>query len=58
MITIDRLFGALIIIWVFLYTISYGRWTWKKKNKLGGAAVIFLAFAVVFLVAYQVFKKQ
>lgn len=33
---------SIFLIWVFIYTASFGIWTWKKKNKLGAIAVVFI----------------
>lgn len=40
---------------IFLRTLSYGIWTWKRKNRLGGAMVIFLGCAVVLSMVCQMF---
>jgi hypothetical protein len=58
MISIDKLLGAILIIGIFIRTLSYGRWTWKNNNKLGGVMVMFIAFIMVFLTAYRVFTKH
>ena len=37
-----RLLFFLICVWIFIYTISYGIWELKQKNKLGAAFVFLL----------------
>lgn len=49
--------GGLILIWIFMYTYSYGKWTWNKKNRLGGAAIIILDFLMVLVPIYITFFK-
>jgi len=54
---LDRLVIYLLVIWVFIYTASYGVWTWKKKNKFGAIMVFMLAFTAVALPVYALFFK-
>jgi len=42
-ITFDRVLTFIILAWVFIYTVSYGVWTYKRKNKIGAIAVFILA---------------
>ena len=58
MVTIDRLLTLIILIWAFIYTISYGTWTWKSKNRLGAVMVYLLALAVVILPIYTIFFRS
>lgn len=46
------------IIWVFMRTLSYGKWTWNKKNKIGGSMVVLVAFAMLLLTVYETFLRQ
>ena len=48
----------LILLWIFIYTCSYGIWTWKKKNKLGACMVFFLALVSLLLPIYTVFFRE
>lgn len=41
MITWNKLAGGVLLIWLFLYTFSYCKWTWNQKNYLG-AGIIFI----------------
>ncbi|NLI58131.1 MAG: hypothetical protein GX387_06375 [Clostridium sp.] len=43
--TFDRIILIIILIWVFIRTMSYGKWTWDKKNRLGAIAIYIVAFA-------------
>jgi hypothetical protein len=58
MISFDRAVMILLLIWIFLYTTSYGWWTWKKKNKLGAIMVFFLATTALVLPLYTLFFRQ
>jgi hypothetical protein len=51
----DKLAIAVILLWVFLYTVSFGVWTWKAKNKLGAVMVFWVAIAVIALPVYSIF---
>ena len=48
-ITADQVVTALLLIWVFIYTTSYGTWTWKKKNRLGAVMIYLTAVMTVLL---------
>ena len=39
------------VIWVFIYTASYGVWTFKENNKMGAIAIFVLDAFVVILPA-------
>jgi len=39
------------------YTISYGVWTWKKKNKLGAVMIFVVALAVFVLPVYALYIR-
>jgi len=45
----------IIVLWGCVYTISYGIWAWKKKNRLGAIAVFVLSIAVLALPVYVMF---
>lgn len=53
-----RIIVILVIAWIFLRTASYGKWTWKRNNKLGGAMVVLLALFVVLLTIFQMFVSR
>lgn len=39
---------AIIIIallYIFIKTLAYGKWTWNRNNRLGGAVIIIIAIA-------------
>ena len=58
MITPERIFTIAILIWISVYTASYGRWTWKRKNKLGAMMIFLIALAVLVLPIYTIFFKE
>lgn len=43
-----QILEIVVIIWTFLYIISYGKWTWKD-NKLGAIMVFLLGIITVAL---------
>jgi hypothetical protein len=47
--TFDKIILIIILIWVFIRTMSYGKWTWDKKNKLGAIAIYVVAFAALII---------
>jgi len=49
MLLITTIAMYVILIWSFVYTISYGMFVWNQKNKLGAIAVILLALMVLIL---------
>jgi len=49
---------AAILIYSFIKTISYGTWTWKQKNQLGGLMVYLLAAVSVALPVYVLFFRR
>lgn len=51
----DKLVIAVILLWTFLYTASFGVWTWKTKNWLGAVMVFLVAIAIIALPVYSVF---
>ncbi len=52
MLSFSRVLMYLGLILVFIYTTSYGLWTWKKKNYLGAISIFVLAVSVVALPVY------
>lgn len=58
MITPDRFIAVAILIWISIYTASYGKWTWKRKNKLGALMIFLIAIAVLVLPIYTIFFKE
>jgi predicted membrane channel-forming protein YqfA (hemolysin III family) len=58
MISLDRIVAMVILVWILVYTGSYGLWTWRKKNRLGAAAVFIVALAAVVLPIYAIFFRE
>jgi hypothetical protein len=50
--------AAVILLGIFLYTLSYGRWTWKKNNKIGAVMVFITAFFELILPVYTYFFRE
>ncbi len=43
------------IVLIVIYTVSYGVYEWKKKNKFGAIMVFLVSLACLTLPAYQLF---
>ncbi|WP_159063439.1 hypothetical protein [Acetivibrio saccincola] len=55
--TLDRIILIIILLWVFIRTISYGKWTWDKKNRLGAIVIYFVAIASLIIPVYTMFFR-
>lgn len=55
--TFDRIILIIILLWVFIRTISYGKWTWDKKNRLGAIVIYFVAIASLIIPVYTMFFR-
>ncbi|MCX7923319.1 MAG: hypothetical protein N3B21_15110 [Clostridia bacterium] len=58
MITLDLIILLVVLAWLCLYTASYGRWTWKKQNKVGAIMIFIIAVSVVALPVYTIFFRE
>jgi ABC-type dipeptide/oligopeptide/nickel transport system permease component len=47
----------LAIIWISIYSISFGVWTWKNKNKFGGMMIMLISLISLALPAYILILK-
>lgn len=56
--TFNRIILIIILIWVFIRTISFGKWTWDKKNRLGGIAVYLIALASLIVPIYVMYFRN
>jgi hypothetical protein len=56
--TFSRIIAIVVLIWVFIYTVSYGRWTWKRKNRFGAVMVVLLAVVAFVFPLYALFFRQ
>lgn len=45
----------IFLIWVFIRTVSYGKWTWDKKNRLGAIAIVAIAIIALVLPIFSIF---
>jgi len=52
-----RALTFIILTWVFIYTLSYARWVWKKKNRLGAIMVFLVAIIALVLPVYSIFFR-
>jgi len=48
----------IILLSVFFKTLSYGKWTWDKKNRLGAIAIVVIAIVALILPIYSVYFLQ
>lgn len=42
----------LAILWICIYTISFGVWTWKNNNKFGGLVIMIISLISLALPGY------
>jgi len=56
-ITISMVLGFIIIVWIFIYTVSYAVWTWKDNNKAGAIALFIVSLTGLLLPAYAMFFR-
>lgn len=55
--SLGRILGFLILAGISIYTISYGLWTWKRKNRLGAVMLYLLAFFILAIPVYELFFR-
>jgi hypothetical protein len=55
MLSFQSIAVILILAWTCCYSISYGVWTWKKKNPFGALAIFALTAAAVLISLYTAF---
>lgn len=55
---LSTIFIFVILIWVFVRTISYGKWTWDKKNRLGAIMILVVALAELILPIYSLYFRE
>lgn len=55
---VGRILIFAILIWTFVYTVSFGIWTWKKENKLGAVMVFVLALTTIVLPIYSIYFRK
>ncbi|MDQ2086185.1 hypothetical protein RBH29_07045 [Herbivorax sp. ANBcel31] len=53
----ERVALIIILTLVFLRTISFGKWTWDKKNRLGAIAVYVIALATLIIPIYSMYFR-
>lgn len=45
------------LLWIFLKTLSYGKWTWDKKNRVGAIAIAIISVVELILPIYSVYFR-
>lgn len=55
---ISRFIVVLVLIGVFAYTVSYAKWVWKEKNRVGAMAVFVVGAASLLLPLYMIFFRE
>lgn len=45
----------LFVVWICIYSFSFGVWTWQNKNKFGAFMVMFFSLIAVLLPCYILF---
>lgn len=53
-----RLFVIALLSLVAIYTVSYGVWVFKRKNRLGAVMVFVVALVTLVLPVFVVFFKD
>ena len=56
-VTIGRIITLLLLVCISIYTVSYGVWTWKKKNRLGAVMIFLVAIAAFVIPVYSFFFR-
>ncbi len=54
---IFKIVVMLIVIWISIYTISFGVWTWNRKNRFGAFVVMLIALISTVLPFMYLFFK-
>lgn len=57
MITFQNVVIFVLLAWTLFYTVSYGLWTWKRKNRLGAVAIFIIALLVIIISIYTIFIR-
>ncbi len=55
---IVRILITVFLLWIFLRTLSYGKWTWDKKNRLGAVMIFFIALVALVLPVYSLYFRS
>lgn len=58
MLITNKIILLIPLLWIAIYTISFARWTWKRKNKLGAAMIFLVALATVVLSMYTLLIRE
>jgi ammonia channel protein AmtB len=55
MVNFSNIVIIIFLVVVVVYTVSYGIWTWKKKNWFGAIMVFTLALVTIGLPIYSIY---
>ncbi|QNU65673.1 hypothetical protein EHE19_012155 [Ruminiclostridium herbifermentans] len=55
---IVNIISYLAVIWISIYSISFGVWTWKNNNKFGGMMIMLISLISLALPGYFLFFVQ
>ncbi len=58
MIPVEYIVLIVFLLCVAFYTISYGIWTWKKRNRLGAVMIFLVAIIAVILPIYILIFRE
>ncbi len=47
-----------VLLWIFIKTLSYGKWTWDKKNRLGAIIIVMIALTELILPIYTLYFRD
>ncbi|NMB33777.1 MAG: hypothetical protein GX992_06050 [Clostridium sp.] len=48
---------SVFLLWSFLKTASYGKWSWNNKDRLGSVMVFIVAFVSLVLPLYLLISR-
>ncbi len=54
---VNNIIILLVIMWISIYSISFGVWTWKNKNKFGGMMIMLISLISLALPGYILILK-
>jgi hypothetical protein len=58
MISSGSIIAMIAVLGISIHTISFGIWTWKKKNKYGAVFVFMLVLLILILPVYSLFIRE
>lgn len=58
MIPVEYIVSIAFLLCVAFYTVSYGIWIWKKRNRLGAVMIFLVAIIAVILPIYILIFRE